>query len=225
MNDEVKCEVGSAALAPTADAVGYFLPPLRGWGFSVMTRKLILIKHASPERVEGEPPERWRLSGAGRALCGPLAERLAAHQPAVVVASEEAKAAETAELVAGRLGVPWETAADLHEHDRSDVPQMASREFISHMELLFRRPKELVLGRETAHAAERRFKAAVDEALRRHPKGNVAVVSHGTVIALLLARYTDQSGFTIWRRMGLPSFVVLSVPGWEVVERVDRVAE
>jgi broad specificity phosphatase PhoE len=185
-------------------------------------RKLILVKHAKPEPVEGEPPERWRLSEHGRAACGPLADRLAPHQPSVIVASEEAKAAETAELVAGRLGVPWHAAAGLGEHDRTGVPQMASREFISHMELLFRRPKERVLGRESAAEALRRFESAVDSALRQHPDGNLAVVSHGTVLALMLAQHLDVPPFALWRQLGNPSFVVLNVPGFELVERVDR---
>jgi len=126
-------------------------------------RELILVKHAPPEVVPGVPPERWSLSEKGRALCVPLAEKIAAHQPAAVVSSEEPKAAETARLVAERLAVPWRAAPGLHEHDRSDVPHMRSGEFISMMELFFRRPGELVLGKETAHQARARFEDAVRE--------------------------------------------------------------
>jgi len=52
------------------------------------------------------------------------------------------------------------------------------------MELLFRRPGELVLGDETADEAADRFEQACS---RRWPSPgrNVAIVSHGTVIALL----------------------------------------
>jgi broad specificity phosphatase PhoE len=91
------------------------------------------------------------------------------------------------------------------------------------MELLFRRPKERVLGRESAAEALRRFESAVDSVLREYPEGNVAVVSHGTVLALMLAQHLDQAPFTLWRQLGNPSFAVLSVPGFELVERVDRV--
>ena len=186
-------------------------------------RKLILVKHAPPEVVPGVPPERWALSEKGRALCAPLAERLAAHQPAVVVASEEPKAAETARLVAERLGVPWQTVPGLHEHDRSNVPHLPSREFISMVELMFRKPAELTLGRETADAARDRFETAVRQAVAEHPEGNVAVVSHGTVIALLLGYRDGHTPFEVWRAMGLPSYAVLRLPGFELTERVDRV--
>lgn len=187
-------------------------------------RKLILVKHAPPEVVPGVPPERWVLSEKGRALCAPLAEKLAAHEPALIVSSGEPKAAETARLVAARLGVPWRTAVDLHEHDRSNVPHMPSREFISMIELFFRRPTELVLGRETADDARERFEAAVTRLVAEHPDGNLAVISHGTVIALLLGSRGRRSPFDVWRAMGLPSYAVLSLPELMLQESADRFA-
>ena len=186
-------------------------------------RKLILIKHAAPEVVPGAPPEQWRLSERGRLLCAPLAEAVRPHGPAVVVASTEPKAAETGESVASALGVPFETAPGLHEHDRSNVPHMPSREFISAMELFFRRPQERVLGRESADAAEARFREAVTRVLDAHPVGNVAVVSHGTVIALLVAKASGQGPFRLWRELGLPSFVVLRLPEMAVEQTVASV--
>ena len=187
-------------------------------------RKLILVKHAPPEVVPGVPPERWALSTKGQALCVPLADKLAEHQPSVVVSSEEPKAAETARLVAEHLGVPWRTALGLHEHDRSNVPHMRSGEFISMVELFFRKPSELVLGRETADAARDRFEAAVLRASAEQHEGNVAVVSHGTVIALLLGNRNGRTPFEVWRAMGLPSFAVLTFPAMTVDASVDRIA-
>jgi broad specificity phosphatase PhoE len=185
-------------------------------------RKLSLIKHASPQVQPDLPPERWPLSEEGRAKCALLTKRVAEFAPAAVVASEELKAAETGRIVAGLLGVPFDSAADLHEHDRSNVPQLRSAEFISMMELMFRRPNELVLGEETAVAALSRFQSALDEVLLEHPEGNLAVVSHGTVIALLLEKLDPRRrGFDVWRAMKLPSFAVLSLPGMTV----DRVVE
>jgi broad specificity phosphatase PhoE len=187
--------------------------------------QLILVKHAAPEVDPNVPSEQWRLSEKGRASCMPLAASLGSYSPLVVVSSEEPKAAETAELVATALKVPWETAPGLHEHNRSNVPHMRSGDFISTMELLFRKPQQLVLGRETASGALKRFQNAIDDVLERHPadKGNVAVVTHGTVIALLLAHHTGQSGFDLWRRMQLPSFAVLQVPEFRLLKLVDRV--
>lgn len=185
-------------------------------------RKLILIKHASPQLEPDQPPERWHLSDDGKAKCESLAKHLAAYSPAVVVTSDETKAIETGQIVAERLGVRHHSAPDLYEHDRSNVPQLRSAEFISMIELLFRRPNELVLGKETAVAALSRFRSALDEVLAEHPEGNVAVVSHGTVIALLLEKLDPKRrGFDVWRAMKLPSFAVLALPGMTVESRVD----
>ena len=186
-------------------------------------RRLILIKHASPFVIPGTPPERWKLSDKGRESCIPLAEALRAHAPAVIVSSDEPKAQETAQLVAEHLKLTSETAKGLQEHDRSNVPHMRSGEFISHIELFFRRPRELVLGRETAEQATQRFEAAVEAGLKTHPSGNVAIVSHGTVIALFVASYGGENAFAMWRRMGLPSFAVLSLPQYTVDSLIDRI--
>jgi broad specificity phosphatase PhoE len=180
--------------------------------------KLILIKHAAPDVVAETPPERWRLSDKGKASCASLAEALRPHPPSVVIASEEPKARETGERVARHLAVPFHTAVNLHEHDRSNVPHLRSGEFISMMEVLFRKANQLVLGRETAAGALKRFRNALDDVLEQHGgDGNtVAVVSHGTVIALFLADHGGGAGFELWRRMQLPSFAVLGLPEYSL---------
>ena len=122
--------------------------------------KLILVKHAAPEVVPAVSSEQWGLSERGRASCAGLAEALRAHQPDVIVSSDESKARETAELVAKELGVPFASAPGLHEHDRRGVPHMRSGEFISHVELMLRKRNDRVLGNESADEALRRVRTA-----------------------------------------------------------------
>lgn len=184
---------------------------------------LILIKHAAPQVKPGLPPETWTLSEKGRQQCKPLAEAIRPHAPAVVLTSLEPKAAQTGELIASELAVSFATVAGLHEHDRSNVPHMASREFISLVELFFRKPKELVLGRESADQALARFEQAVQAVLARYPEQNVAIVSHGTVIALMLAKAGAGGGFELWRKMGLPSYAILETPAITVTGVVEQV--
>jgi broad specificity phosphatase PhoE len=187
-------------------------------------RKLILIKHASPLVVPGTPPEKWTLSDKGRESCAPLADAVRAHAVTEIFASEEPKARETAEILGQQLGVAVETAVGLHEHDRSNVPHMRSGEFISHMEVFFRRPTEWVLGRESAVAALDRFESAVNAVTAKPADGNIAIVSHGTVIALFAAEHSDRYGFELWREMGLPSFAVFDLPDYHLREIVARIA-
>ena len=186
--------------------------------------KLILVKHAAPEVVPDVSSEQWRLSEHGRASCAALGDALRAHQPSVIISSEEPKAQETAELVAQHLGVPWKSAPGLHEHDRRGVPHMRSGEFISHVELMLRKRDERVLGHESADEALRRFRNALRDVLSNHPDETIAVVSHGTVIALYVAEHTeDHTTFELWRKLGLPSFVVLSRPELRVEQIIERI--
>jgi broad specificity phosphatase PhoE len=185
--------------------------------------KLILIKHAKPLVDPTKSSELWKLSAEGQKQCDVLAEQIRVHSPGIIVSSIEPKAVETAQILAERLGVACESVDDLGEHDRSNVPHMRSGEFISNIELLFRRPDEQVLGHESAEEALARFDYAVDTAIKAHPDANVAIVSHGTVIALFIEKYSDRDGFLTWREMGLPSFAVFEISGKKLVEVRNRV--
>jgi len=187
-------------------------------------RKLILIKHSKPLVDPRLPSHQWRLSDEGRQRCEPLVQAVRAHQPRIVISSEEPKASETARILSAGLGVPFQTAAGLGEHDRSNVPHMESREFISRVAHFFKNPQMLVLGRETAQAACDRLAAALNDLLQGNADGNIAVVTHGTVLALLVAEKTGEDGFLLWRRMGLPSMIVFGLPRWDEVERTERFA-
>lgn len=184
------------------------------------TTRLILVKHASPEKVPHAPSSEWPLSEAGRASCATLAMRLGRLGIDAIVTSTEPKASQTAHLVGEALGVPVSSAPDLHEHDRSNVPLMRTGEFISAMSQFFRERRARVLGRESAEQAERRFLAAVDAVVAAHPGETVAIVTHGTVIALYAAARLGLNAFGTWRRMGLPSFIDVDGEKVEVVEKV-----
>ena len=185
--------------------------------------KLILIKHAPPQVEADVPSHEWKLSAAGREKAAALAARLRSHAPSIIFTSDEPKAVETAEIVAEALGVPHTVAADLHEHDRSNVPHIRSGEFISHVEVFYRKPTERVLGRESAVQALDRFEQAVNDVVAHRANDNVAIVSHGTVIALLAAEHSDHYGFELWRQMGLPSFAVFELPAFKLSELVAKV--
>lgn len=188
-------------------------------------RKLILIKHAKPAVDEGVPSHEWRLSEEGRRRCEPLAARLKAHDPSAVISSDEPKALETAQIIAGAMGMQVEQEPGFGEHDRSNVPMMLSRDFISTMALFFKDRGRLVIGRETAEQAAQRIAQAIDRAIESHPAGNIAIVTHGTVLALFAAAHGAGDAFLLWRRLGLPSLVLFSLPELQLIEIVERVGE
>lgn len=187
--------------------------------------RLILIKHARPEIVPGKPASSWLLSEEGKQSCRPLAERVRGYGPDVIITSTEPKANETGLRMSSVLGLPFESAPDLHEARRDTVPYHENiDEWHTRVAEFFSKPGELVLGEETAEQATERFSAAVDSLLARHPGRTVATVCHGTVISLYAASVAGIDPFPLWQSLGLPSFVVMSGPDRDVIEVIERVS-
>jgi broad specificity phosphatase PhoE len=148
------------------------------------------------------PPSSWRLSEEGRKQSLALAERLEGYALEHVVTSEEPKAAETAKIVAERLGLPWSVAPALHEHVRTGAAFGTQKEFESIARTFFENPGSLVWGSETAEQASARFTSGVRAVLED------------------LTHHEDFDPHGFWCSLGLPSFCVLSMPGFVLREAV-----
>jgi broad specificity phosphatase PhoE len=186
---------------------------------------LLLIKHSLPEIVESVPAHEWLLSAEGRRRCESLATAIAPYDPQVIISSREPKAKETARALANSLSRSFIAVDNLQEHDRSNTPFMSKGAFQANMREFFERPGQLVIGSETANAAHTRFKKAVNQVLADHPDETIALVAHGTVISLFVARQTDTDAFSLWQQLDLPSFVVLSLPDLKLVKIVESVEQ
>ena len=174
-----------------------------------------------PEVDAEAPASSWVLGGTGRHQAELLAERLTGLSPGVIWSSREPKAVETAEIVADCLGLPVRVADGLEEHHRAGVPFFPTqREFESAVERMFREPDELVFGSETGSEALGRFSAAVYRIIEG-VESDAVVVTHGTVMALYVAKVAHVEPMDFWRRLGLPSFVVLTLPEMRVIEVVE----
>jgi broad specificity phosphatase PhoE len=148
---------------------------------------------------------------------------LASLQPEVIVTSSEPKAMETAEIVSKHIGKNLEVGEGLHEHDRSNVTFLSAGEFQTAVADFFMHPQKLVFGKETAEQAQQRFAKAIEQVLGKHSRGNVVVVAHGTVIALFIADCVNAEPFPLWQRLGLPSYIILSIPDFRVLDIVEKV--
>ncbi|MXY42621.1 MAG: histidine phosphatase family protein [Dehalococcoidia bacterium] len=184
-------------------------------------RRLVLVKHSMPEIDPDKPASAWKLGEVGRRRAESLAAKLMEFNPSVIWSSKESKAVETAEAVARELGVQVEIADGLEEHHRDNVPFMSSKdEFEEAVERFFLHPDELVLGMETANQARDRFAAAIDKVIEAGQSDSI-VVTHGTVITLYVASVAGVQMMSFWRRLGLPSYVVLTLPDM----RIKSIAE
>ncbi|MGF1506061.1 MAG: histidine phosphatase family protein [Chloroflexi bacterium] len=186
---------------------------------------LILIRHAETYPDPALPSAEWPLTSTAVAQCIQLSRRLQGFRPAYVAASPEPKAVRTAELVAMRFDLDVLVYDGLHEHDRSGEPFIESvADFQSMMEAVFNHPDECVYGTESAVEALERFEMAVADVLADAPdEGDVFIVSHGTVNTLFCSRHMDVDPYPFWLAMGMPSYVVFTLPDYIVLEIVEDI--
>ena len=186
-------------------------------------KNIILVKHSLPKIIPTIPAKEWRLSRSGQFRCKTLAEKLETYSPDVFISSLEPKAIETAQITAGLLSKPFSTFEGLHEHNRTGVDFLEKGQFDAKVFDFFAQPDRLVFGKETANQANERFSKALTSVEVKHPDKNIVVVAHGTVITLFVEKFNSLETFSFWKRLGLPSFVVLSLPHHKLVKTVEGV--
>ncbi|MBF9232976.1 histidine phosphatase family protein [Microvirga alba] len=149
---------------------------------------LIFVTHPEVVIDPNQPVPEWPLNAIGRARMERFAETLAGKNVSAVYASTERKAMDGAEIVAGRLGLPYRTDEHLGENDRSATGYVAPPEFWEIVAEFFGRPHESVRGWERAIDAQARIVKAVTSVARDEPtSGDIVIVSHGGVGCLLTA--------------------------------------
>lgn len=171
------------------------------------------------------PVPQWRLSDVGLRR---MTEML--RQPWVpgisrIFASTERKAVEGAAVLAHHLDLSVAEVVELGEIDRSATGYLPHEEHERVTDEFFAEPERSVRGWERAVDAQRRIVAAVGDL--RGGTGDVAVVSHGAVGALLLCHLT---GSRIARDLDQPAGggQYFAVQGQEVLHRwrpIDQVID
>lgn len=187
--------------------------------------KLILVKHSLPVIDPEKPAHQWKLSPEGEKRCIPLAEQVAAYRPQRIFSSREPKAVQTARILAGRLGQSYNPVDDLHEHERPGPGLLSPPDFEEKVKSLFSNPENIAFGKESAAQAQARFHKAEKNLIAQHPGKTILIVSHGTVISLFIQMVCQVEPFPLWKSLGLPSFIVLSLPAYlleKVVPSITR---
>ncbi|MCC8907220.1 histidine phosphatase family protein [Curtobacterium sp. GD1] len=156
------------------------------------------LTHAEVVVDPARPIESWGLSPDGRARAAGAAA--VAWHPGVqrIVSSTEQKAVDTAAILAEAVGLVPSTDPALGEIDRSTTGYLPPVEFDGVVDAFFATPEDSVRGWERAVDARDRIVRAV-RALT--DAGDVTIVSHGAVGALLLA---DLRGVPVTRALDQP---------------------
>lgn len=178
-------------------------------GTSAAMARLLLVKHASPLIAPDVVSHRWVLSSEGRGQCDWLASELRGAGVSRLYTSVEPKALETAALVAVSLGLDVRPRPGLQENDRTGFGFWPQDELRLRIRRYFDEPANLVVGTETAQAAQQRFDSAIRAMLHEAPDEIIAVVTHGTVLTSFVAKHNAIEPFDLWSALVTPSYVVL----------------
>jgi broad specificity phosphatase PhoE len=168
------------------------------------------LSHPQVEVDPAVPVRRWGLNAVGRSRTEALAATGWARRFARIVSSGEAKAVETAEILAFAASVPLETVEIMHENDRTATGFLPPEEFEQVADAFFANPDTSIRGWERASDAQARIVSAV-AAMLDASDGPTLFVGHGGVGTLLLCHL---AGTPIQRRdrRALPVFPVGDQP-------------
>lgn len=151
-----------------------------------MAEAVHLVRHGevdNPDHVVYARLDGFVLSEVGRAQAERAAARLANRPIAAVWCSPLQRALETARVIAEAVGceprvddrlLEWRLADRWAGSRWEDLP----RQFPGELEAYLTRPERLPFSPESLQALGDRMRAAVEEAHRRHPEGEVVIVSH-----------------------------------------------
>ncbi|PZR00757.1 MAG: histidine phosphatase family protein [Cereibacter sphaeroides] len=154
--------------------------------------KLIFITHPEVVIDPAVPVPRWQLSDAGVARMRVFTASSVVENVTAVWASTETKAIEGAGILAARLGVGVSVDEALGENDRSATGYLPGPEFEAMADAFFGSPEESVRGWERAIDAQSRVSEAVRRIVVGHGEGDLAIVAHGAVGALLMCLLRGQ---------------------------------
>jgi len=160
----------------------------------------LLIRHGQStwnrdHRIQGQldPP----LSDEGRRQAALVGARLAGRKFGGLYASDLKRALETAEAIGKAVGVgpePTEALREIYlgEWEGLHTEEMAERFPEAWASWVEEPDWDVVPGGEGAAIFDARVGAAVETIMRRHPHGDVLVVTHGGVIQVALHRIVGE---------------------------------
>ena len=161
-----------------------------------MTRIVRYLTHPQVNIDPAVPVPEWGLSDLGRSRTDALAQSGVLSGTQTIISSAEAKAVETAAILAQSLNATHLIRPGMHENDRSATGFLPGPEFERFADAFFAQPDISVCGWETASHAQARIVAETRAALAETPTGDVLFVGHGGVGTLL---YCHLAGVAISR--------------------------
>ena len=192
------------------------------------TRRIALLRYVTHPEVTVDPAtpvERWELSPAGRDRARRMLEQPWVAELDRIVSSDEAKAVQTAELLAGATDLTVEVREGIGENDRSATGFLPPEEFEATADRFFARPDRSVRGWERAVDAQTRIAGHLADLLDPADDRSTVVVGHGGVGTLWYCWLTEQPISRRHDQPGQGHYFTLDVAtrdvlhGWRPIDR------
>jgi broad specificity phosphatase PhoE len=186
-------------------------------------RRLLFVTHAEVVIDPEVPVTEWSLSPEGRARHDAFSARVT--KIASVWSSGETKARDGADILAASFGLTPRVLTGLHENDRSATGYLPPPKFEATADAFFANPAQSIWGWERAIGAQARCIAALSDVIAASPEGDIAVVAHGGIGALLRAHVLK---LPIDRSHDQPPgggghVMVLGLPVWTLLQDWQRI--
>ncbi|MVA26774.1 histidine phosphatase family protein [Agrobacterium vitis] len=153
----------------------------------------VYITHPQVRIDPDVPVPQWGLSDLGQERTRRTAEAAWMRQLGRIVSSAEAKAVETAAILAGAATIGVEQIETMHENDRSATGFLTPPEFEKAADWFFAHPEDSFCGWERAIDAQARIVGAIQDVLGEHdPAVPIAFIGHGGVGTLLKCHLQGQ---------------------------------
>lgn len=168
---------------------------------------IYVIRHAHAAwREDDDRP----LSEAGLKAAAIVADRLASRPITAIYSSPSRRSLQTVEPLARRFGLRAETIVDLRERELPIVPP---ENFESVVRQAWSSPDEAPGGGESNVRAQARGLAVVQSLVARHAGSEIALGTHGNLLALILNALDAKHGYELWRALSFPDIYKLTFDG------------
>lgn len=166
-------------------------------------KRIYLIRHC---KAEGQEPDA-QLTREGQLQADQLAEYFIGKQIDYIISSPYERAISTIRPLAETLNLT------IHKDNRLCERVLSAEEIDNWMEKLKETFEDLdmkLAGGESSREAMMRGITLIEELLDRREM-NIAVVTHGNLLSLLLKYYDHEIGFNDWRKLSNPDVFELAL--------------
>lgn len=155
---------------------------------------VVFISHANVVVNPEIPVPDWGLSEKGIQRHETFNRHPLVESISSIYSSKEQKAVDAATILSRHIQHAFQQIEELGEMDRSSTGYLVEKEFEETADRFFASPYTSIRGWEKAIDAQRRIVGIVKEIIKTDQNaGNIAIVSHGGVGALLLCYLLDKS--------------------------------